>query len=479
MPAEHPEGLRPTKIIAVHLNYRSRAAQRGRVPAEPSYFLKPPSSLSASGRPVIRPQGATLLAYEGEIAVVIGKPARDVDPAEALAHVRGYAAANDLGVWDLRDCDRGSNLRAKGMDGYTPVGPVLPGEGVDPDALVLRTRVNGEVTQDTSGDALLFGVARIIADLSRTSTLEAGDLVLLGTPAGTGLLRPGDVVEVEVVAGEATSRVRNAVVEADAPLAPHGAMPRATAELEALATGRPAARNRPLRPQTAARLAAVCTATLSSQLRRRGIEHHAIGGVRSGDPSKKMVGFARTLRYVPLREDVFKRLGGAANAQKTAVETLQPGEVLVIEARGQEGAGTIGDILVLAAQVRGAAGVVTDGGVRDAAAVARLDIPTYAAFAHPAVLGRRHVPLDTDLPVACGGCLVMPGDVVVGDADGVVVIPRALVDEVAVDAEEQESQEAYIAERVAAGDSLFGLYPMDQQRLDDYRRRRAGDGTGA
>lgn len=473
MPVEHPAGLHPTKILAVHLNYRSRAAQRGRVPSEPSYFLKPPSSLSCSGRPIVRPQGAALLAYEGEIAVVIGKAAREVTPAGALAHIAGYAAANDLGVWDLRDCDRGSNLRAKGMDGYTPVGPVIPADGVDPASLVLRTRVNGTVVQDTTGDALLFDAAHVVADLSRTSTLEEGDLVLLGTPAGTGVLHPGDVVEVDVVAGQASSQVRNPVIEADCPLAPYGAMPHATPELEALATGRPGPRNAPLAPVTAQRLAAACTATLSTQLRRRGIEHHAIGGVTSADPAKKVVGFARTLRYVPLREDVFTRLGGAGNAQKAAVETLQPGEVLVIGARGQEGAGTIGDILVLAAQVRGAVGVITDGGVRDAAAVARLDIPTYAAFAHPAVLGRRHVPLEADVPVGCGGCLVMPGDVIVGDADGVVVIPRDLVDDVAAGAEEQESQEAFITERVAAGEPLFGLYPMDEKRLEEYRTQRA------
>jgi 5-oxopent-3-ene-1,2,5-tricarboxylate decarboxylase / 2-hydroxyhepta-2,4-diene-1,7-dioate isomerase len=467
----HPEGLHPSKIVAVHLNYRSRAAQRGRVPDVPSYFLKPPSSLSWTGRQIVRPAGARLLAYEGEIAVVVGRTARDVRPAEALAHVAGYAPANDVGVWDLRDCDRGSNLRAKGQDGYTPVGRVLPAGEIDPASLVLRTFVNGEVVQDTTGDALLFDAADVVADLSRTSTLEAGDLILLGTPAGTGILGPGDVVEVELTApGGVSSRVTNAVAEAQAPLAPFGAMPQASPELEALATGKPVPRNVPLEPRTARRLASVSTATLSSQLRRRGIDHHAIGGVTSGSPQRRMVGFARTLRYVPLREDVFRRLGGAANAQKAAVETLQPGEVLVVEARGQEGAGTIGDILVLAAQVRGATGVVTDGGVRDAAAVARLDIPTYAAFAHPAVLGRRHVPLETDVAIACGGCLVLPGDVVVGDADGVVVVPRDLVDDVAADAEKQERQEAFIAERVAAGESLFGLYPMDDERKAQYAR---------
>src|SRR5437868_3230937 len=118
----HPLGLAPGKIVAVHLNYRSRAAERGRTPAVPSYFLKPASSLSWSGRPVVRPEGCELLAFEGEIAIVIGSAAHQVSPDQALDHVAGYLAANDFGLYDFKHADLGSNLRAKGQDGFTPVG---------------------------------------------------------------------------------------------------------------------------------------------------------------------------------------------------------------------------------------------------------------------------------------------------------------------------------------------------------------------
>jgi regulator of RNase E activity RraA len=165
---------------------------------------------------------------------------------------------------------------------------------------------------------------------------------------------------------------------------------------------------------------------------------------------------------------VFARLGSGDNAQKRAVDTLQPGEVLVIDCRQDTGAGTIGDILALAALTRGAAGIVTDGGLRDSQAVAAVDIPTYFGAAHPAVLGLRHVPVDLDLPVACGGALVNPGDVLVGDADGVVVIGRDIVDEIAAGAAVQEDEERFITERVRAGERLGGLYPMDAARRAEY-----------
>ena len=176
-----------------------------------------------------------------------------------------------------------------------------------------------------------------------------------------------------------------------------------------------------------------------------------------------MIGRARTLRFIPAREDLFETHGGGYNAQKRAFDTLNPGDVLVIEARGERGSGTLGDILALRAQVRGAAGLVTDGGLRDLDAVAALDIPTYYAAPHPAVLGRRHVPWDTDLTIACGGAAVQPGDIIVGDADGLLVIPPGLVESVVDDAIEQERQESFIAAQVAAGESVDGLYPMNAE----------------
>ncbi|MEV4188061.1 fumarylacetoacetate hydrolase family protein [Streptosporangium canum] len=467
---EHPLGLAPGKIIAVHLNYRSRAAERGRTPAVPSYFLKPASSLSWSGRPVVRPAGCELLAFEGEIAIIIGARAHRVPRHRALDHVAGYTAANDFGVYDFKHADLGSNLRAKGQDGYTPVGPAIL-ETADPSALWLRTYVNGELAQEAHTDELLFGFDLLIADLSRLMTLEPGDIILAGTPAGSTVVRPGDVVEVEL---EGAGRLRNQVVADSRDLGDFGVQPRVTDEVRAAAYGSapiPASGPAGLDEPTLAALRSVSTATLSSQLRKRGIDHHFIEGVRPARPDLRMVGVARTLRYLPLREDVFDEIGGGMNAQKRTVEEIRPGEVLVIEARGEQGAGTLGDILALRALRRGAAGVVTDGGLRDSPSFAGLELPAYFAVAHAAVLGRRHVPMDSQIPVACGGVLVMPGDVLVGDAEGVVVIPPRLAAEVARDAARQEAEERFIYERVDEGASIDGLYPMNRVWREAYEER--------
>jgi 5-oxopent-3-ene-1,2,5-tricarboxylate decarboxylase/2-hydroxyhepta-2,4-diene-1,7-dioate isomerase len=199
--------------------------------------------------------------------------------------------------------------------------------------------------------------------------------------------------------------------------------------------------------------------------------------VRSLAPGRRIVGTARTLRFVPFRPDLFSAAGGGYNAQKRAFDTIGPGEVLVIEARRDPTAGTLGDILALRAKVRGAAGVVTDGAARDAVAVAATGLPVFTAGAHPAVLGRRHEPGETDVTVACGGATVQVGDVVVGDDDGVVAIPRALVADVLADAEQQELEESWIAERVAEGASVDGLYPLtgEWRARFDADRPAAGD----
>ncbi|GAA1337118.1 fumarylacetoacetate hydrolase family protein [Saccharothrix algeriensis] len=460
----HPLGLAPTKIIAVHLNFRSRAAERGRFPEEPSYFLKPPSSLSWSGCDLVRPEGTELSAFEGEIAVVVGKRASRVAREDAADYIGGIAAANDFGVHDLRYADRGSNLRSKGADGYTPVGPVLldPRE-VDLADLRLRTWVNGELVQDDNTGDLLFDFAYLIADLSRNVTLEPGDIILTGTPTGATVVSPGDVVEVAV---NDTERLRNTVREAE-PLAKPGARPKVTREDRAAAVGGsvPA-----IKPETEAALRSVSTATLSSQLRKRGLHHTFLTGLRPARPDLRMVGTAHTLRFLPLREDQFAERGGGMNAQKRAVESIGPGQVLVIDAREDHGAGTLGDILALRAVKRGAAGVVTDGCLRDSPAFAGIDLPAYSAGAHAAVLGRRHVPWEVGVDVACAGVLVRPGDVLVGDAEGVILIPPALVDEVAADAVAMEREERFILERVADGEHIDGLYPMGPAKRAEYER---------
>jgi regulator of RNase E activity RraA/2-keto-4-pentenoate hydratase/2-oxohepta-3-ene-1,7-dioic acid hydratase in catechol pathway len=460
----------PGKVVAVHSSYRSRAAERGTMPAWPSYFLKPASSLAASGDPVARPPGCELLAFEGEVALVIGCRARRVSRADGWDCVAYVTAANDFGVYDLRYADRGSNVRSKGIDGFTPLGPrLIDARVVDLAALRLRTWVNGNLAQDAwPAQDMLFGFGDIVADLSRLLTLEPGDVILTGTPTGSTVVTPGDVVEVEVSAGDQSSgRLRSPIVEADYPLEPPGAMPRADdAQREAAygAAHQPAGRDR----EILRGLREVATATLAAVARKRGLNGLTLDGLRSTRPEDKMAGYARTVRYLPLREDL-SAAQGAMNAQKRAIEEIRPGEVLVIEARGEVTAGTIGDILALRAQVRGAAGVVTDGAIRDSAALAGLDIPVYHAGVHPAVLGRRHIPWETGVTVACAGVTVQPGDILVGDADGVIVLPPDQAAEILAAAREQERQEQFVAERVAAGESIDGLFPLPEARRPEYQ----------
>jgi 5-oxopent-3-ene-1,2,5-tricarboxylate decarboxylase/2-hydroxyhepta-2,4-diene-1,7-dioate isomerase len=464
---------RPGKVIALHLNYPSRIAQRGRVPAQPSYFLKPSTSVAASGDALERPAGTELLAYEGEIALIIGRTTRRVTPEQGWAAVSAVTAANDFGVYDLRWADKGSNLRSKGGDGFTPLGPALiPAEGLDPAALRVRTWVNGELVQDDATADLAFPFGRLVADLSQLITLEPGDVILTGTPAGSSVVGPGDVVEVEVDAPgapgtPATGRLVTPIVAGTHPLPTYAAQPKVDDVQRTEAWGSRTAAGLPeefdLDDELRAALASVSTATLSSQLRKRGYDEVSIDGVHTNKPGARIVGRARTLRFVPFRPDLFADHGGGYNAQKRAFDTLGAGEVLVIEARGVTNTGTVGDILALRAQKLGAAGIVTDGGIRDYATVAELGIPSFSAGPHPAVLGRRHVPWETDVTVACGGATVQPGDIIVGDDDGVLVIPPQLVREVVSDAIEQEREERFIAEQVERGAWVKGLYPMNPE----------------
>jgi 2-keto-4-pentenoate hydratase/2-oxohepta-3-ene-1,7-dioic acid hydratase in catechol pathway/regulator of RNase E activity RraA len=472
---------RPGKVIAVHVNYPSRAAQRGRTPEQPSYFLKPSTSVAASGATIIRPNGCELLAFEGEIALVIGRALREVSVEDGWSGVAGVTAANDFGVYDLRYADKGANLRSKGGDGFTPLGPrVIAAETINPDELRIRTWVNGELVQsDTTAD-LLFSFGRLVADLSQLITLERGDVILTGTPAGASVVVPGDVVEVEVDAptmpgAPSTGRLVTPVAAGTTPLGAFGAGPKLDALQRAEAWG--SAEEAGLAPEPTyvlttelkARINSVGTATLSSQLRKRGLNNVSIDGLQSTRPGTRLVGRARTLRFIPNREDLFTAHGGGYNAQKRAFDGLGVDDVLVIEARGETGTGTVGDILALRAQVQGAAGIVTDGGVRDLAAVSALELPTYHRGGHPAVLGRRHVPWDVDLTIACGGAAVQPGDIIVGDADGLLVIPPHLIEQLVTDGIEQEREETFIAEMVGAGEGVDGLYPMNAAWQERYR----------
>jgi 2-keto-4-pentenoate hydratase/2-oxohepta-3-ene-1,7-dioic acid hydratase in catechol pathway/regulator of RNase E activity RraA len=492
--SEQPVPPAPSKIVAVHSSYRSRAMERGSLPAWPSYFLKPPSTLAADGDPVLRPPGCELLAFEGEVALIIAARATRVTPQAAWEHVGWVTAANDFGVHDLRYADKGSNVRSKGIDGFTPLGPRrLDARTVDPASITIRTWVNGHLVQDSGPGDLLFGLADIVADITRLTTLEPGDVILTGTPAGSRVVVPGDLVEVEVSAGgQATGRLRSPVGEAAYQLAGPGAMPRADEAQPVMAHGTRGAagggEGRAGEPgpdwdDVIAAVGAVATATLAAQLRKRGYNGLTLDRLNSTRPSATMAGFARTVRYVPFREDLSRedRSSSNSNAQRQAVEQLRPGEVLVIEARGDLTAGTIGDILGLRAQVRGAVGIVTDGAIRDSEALRhRLDIPVYYGAVHPAVLGRRHVPWEANVTVACGGVTIQPGDILAGDGDGVIVVPRDVALQVALDAREQERQEQFIAEMVAKGEPISGLYPLGPRwrpAYDAWVNQREGTST--
>lgn len=223
--------VEPGKILATHLTYRSRAEEyrMAQLPRTPSYFMKPPSSVSAHREPVARPKGCRFLNYEGEIAVVIGRRCRGASVDDALDYVRGYTVANDWGVHDFRHADRGSMLRVKGQDGFCPLGPALADAAdVDPDDLTIRTFVNGELVQEgNTGDDLMFSFAYQVADLSRLVTLEPGDVLLTGTPANSRPVEPGNVVAVEV---DGIGRLENTVEQSEEELEPVGEQPAVTAQ---------------------------------------------------------------------------------------------------------------------------------------------------------------------------------------------------------------------------------------------------------
>jgi regulator of RNase E activity RraA len=220
-------------------------------------------------------------------------------------------------------------------------------------------------------------------------------------------------------------------------------------------------------------LLSVSTATLTHQLQRRGLRSTFLSGLRPAKVGQQMVGYAHTLRYVPMREDLQARLGAGQNAQRRAIESLEPDEVLVMEARGEADAGTIGDIFTLRAHRLGAAGVGTDGALRDTPAIRTIDLPVYHRSSHAATWGRLHLPLEHQVPIACAGVTVMPGDILVGDDEGVVVVPAALAVEVAADAVEQELEEAWALERVGAGESTVGVFPISSDRRPEFEAWRA------
>jgi 5-oxopent-3-ene-1,2,5-tricarboxylate decarboxylase/2-hydroxyhepta-2,4-diene-1,7-dioate isomerase len=207
--AIHLPPVVPSKIIAVHLTYLSRVTEFGTsLPATPTYFHKPTSALNSHEGSVVRPERCKWLNYEGEIAIVVGRTARNIAPAEAGDYIAGYTIANDYGLHDFRDTDAGSMLRVKGSDTLCPLGPGLV-TGWDFHGKHIRTLVNGEVKQQASTDEMKWDMHYLLADIARTITMYPGDVLLSGTPANSRTVYPGDVVEVEV---EGLGTLRNTIV---------------------------------------------------------------------------------------------------------------------------------------------------------------------------------------------------------------------------------------------------------------------------
>jgi regulator of RNase E activity RraA len=230
-----------------------------------------------------------------------------------------------------------------------------------------------------------------------------------------------------------------------------------------------------LAEETVRLLALTTTATLTTQLFKRGLRNTFIQGVRRLTPvHSAMVGEAFTLRMIPAREDLDhpNMFTDRRHPQRRAIEECPTGAVLAIDCRKDTRGGCLGDILIARLLQRGVAGVVTDGAMRDTPQIEALAIPVYAGgAAAPASFGIHHA-VDLNQPIACGDVAVFPGDVLVGDAEGVVVIPRHLADEVARDAAEQEQLESWILKEVKAGRGIFGLYPPDEATRARYQAGR-------
>ncbi|MCW8088400.1 ribonuclease activity regulator RraA [Sabulicella glaciei] len=221
-----------------------------------------------------------------------------------------------------------------------------------------------------------------------------------------------------------------------------------------------------LNQETRDKLRQVSTATLATALYKRGFRTQFIQDVTPLRPlAESMVGEAFTLRYMPAREDLnrLEVFRDRAHPQRKAVEECPPGAVMVMDSRKDPRAASAGSILVTRLQVRGVAGVVTDGGFRDALEIGGLNIPAFHSRPSAPTNLTLHQAIDINVPIGCGDAPVFPGDVIVGDNDGVIVIPAHLADEIAEEATEMTAYEDFVTERVQGGQSILGLYPMTDE----------------
>mgnify|MGYP001452357450 FL=1 len=233
-----------------------------------------------------------------------------------------------------------------------------------------------------------------------------------------------------------------------------------------------------LSEETRAKFKKVSTASVATALFKRGLRNQFIQGVTPVAPkAENMVGQAFTLRYIPAREDrnpitVFRN---PDHPQRVAMETCPEGHVLVMDARKDARAATAGSILITRLAIRGAAGVVSDGGFRDCDGIGELDMPSYCANPSAPTNLTLHEALDINVPIACGDVAVFPGDVMLGDKDGVMVIPAHLAEEIADECLGMESFEDFVLEQVLDGATIIGLYPATKdenlQKYEDWRKR--------
>ena len=222
------------------------------------------------------------------------------------------------------------------------------------------------------------------------------------------------------------------------------------------------------------RLKAIGSGTLTTELFRRGLKQCFLVGLRPMNPNAaKFAGEAVTMRFIPTREDIdtYDTLTphpNPDNLQWEAVERIGPGQVLVVDSRNDMRAATAGNMLLTRMMVKGAAGVVTDGGFRDGLEIARMDFPAYSRGVVASTRLSYHHAADLNVPISCADVAVYPGDILVGDGDGVTVIPRRLAAEIADAGEAREAFEAYLGYRIAAGEGLYGVYPPTPQVRADY-----------
>jgi regulator of RNase E activity RraA len=228
----------------------------------------------------------------------------------------------------------------------------------------------------------------------------------------------------------------------------------------------------PLPPEIFEKLRRVSTSTLATQLYRRGFRQPTLIGVKAlSQVVDGFVGEAYTMRFIPSREDVdtLDPYRSGNTLQWESIEGVPPGHVIVVDSRGDARAASGGDMLMTRAMKRGAAGFVTDGGLRDGHVLSQLPFPTYASTVTITTRAAWHHVADLQVPIGCAGVAVYPGDVLVGDRDGVVVVPRSLAEEIAEPSLQQEQLEAFIGKKIQAGEPLWGNYPPSEETIAEYK----------